>query len=1186
MKTALRKALPLLLCLILCLGLTPAALAAEADEILITEDYEPYLPADDSVTFIFELSDAEVFDAAGDIVTISFNANGGAGTMESQDFVRGDAAKPLNPNTFTRDGYYFLGWNERADGTAGGGRIINNGAAMRLSEASSSSALTLYAQWKEIGPEGLTVTVSFDPNGGTGTMAAQDFVRGDVVKPLNLNTFTRSGYTFTHWTTEADDSGTVYQNGAKIAPSENMTLYAQWTEGIYVHFDPNGASGTRKAQKFTLGVTGKLVAMERIGYVMDGYEFVGWAPVSDAAPNDPRIIPDGGEFTAEGETTLYAIWKKVPGIAIDKANFPDDAFRSYVSANLDQNGDGELSKYDIDAVTQINVSGSYNEPGTIQSLEGIQYFTELQRLYCSYNLLTSLDLSQNTALTYLQCSGNQLTSLDVSNNAALTGLQCIRNQLTSLDISNNTALTSLQCDTNQLASLDVSNNTALISLQCSTNQLASLDVSNNTALISLQCSTNQLTSLDISNNTALTSLRCYSNQLKDLDVSNNIALTSLQCNRNQLASLAVNRNTALTSLDCSNNQLTSLDVGNNTALTSLLCNHNQLATLDVSNNTALTSLQCSDNPLGNLDVSQNTALKTLYCGINWLTGLDLSNNVALTSLQCSNNQLTSLDISPCPHLVALIETVNPTIRTTYIEFRENNSILSFDLSTALTPALSFGAGIAIDENAFPDPVFRDYVKAFDLDENGELADAECKGVTQINVAGSYNNSNLITSLEGIQHFTGLTSLICAINQLTSLDLSQNTALTFLNCNSNQLTSLDLSKNSALTSLGCGNNQLTSLDLSHTPLLRSLSCEGNLLTTLDISQCPQLVELAETSLPSLIGYVSFRTGNNSFSYDYSVKLTPALDYGSGIVVDDKQFPDPNFLAYVKDLDIDGNGVFSDTEISSVAGINVRGLNITSLQGIELFPNLTSLYCSNNQLTSLSLNGNTALTSLSCDNNPLTSLDVSNNATLTYLNCSSNQLTNLDLHSNTALIYLRCANNRLTSLDLSQNTALMGLSCEGNYLTVLDLSNSSFLSMVCNAFEPQYVDNTAEYHFKDYGTGNGRPRSDSLILFYDIGTSIITAPGLVLPAALTEIGEEAFADSAFRYVIVPDTVTAISPCAFADCEGLAAVFIPSRTIEIAPNAFSGISNLVVVGTSDSAAHTFAQQRGFYYVEHFLH
>ena len=44
-------------------------------------------------------------------------------------------------------------------------------------------------------------------------------------------------------------------------------------------------------------------------------------------------------------------------------------------------------------------------------------------------------------LAYLQCNLNDLTSLDVSNNTALTELQCRNNQLTSLDVSNNTALT-------------------------------------------------------------------------------------------------------------------------------------------------------------------------------------------------------------------------------------------------------------------------------------------------------------------------------------------------------------------------------------------------------------------------------------------------------------------------------------------------------------------------------------------------------------------------------------------------------------------------------------------------------------------------------------------------------------------------------------------------------------------------
>ncbi|GIR60333.1 MAG: hypothetical protein CM15mP65_29140 [Crocinitomicaceae bacterium] len=50
------------------------------------------------------------------------------------------------------------------------------------------------------------------------------------------------------------------------------------------------------------------------------------------------------------------------------------------------------------------------------------------------------------------------------------------------------------------------------------------------------------------------------------------------------------------------------------------------------------------------------------------------------------------------------------------------------------------------------------------------------------------------------------------NQITSLDVSQNTALTYLNCNINRLTSLDVSQNTALTYLNCNNNELISLDV--------------------------------------------------------------------------------------------------------------------------------------------------------------------------------------------------------------------------------------------------------------------------------------------------------------------------------------------------------------------------------------
>jgi Leucine-rich repeat (LRR) protein len=135
----------------------------------------------------------------------------------------------------------------------------------------------------------------------------------------------------------------------------------------------------------------------------------------------------------------------------------------------------------------------------IADLTGIEDFTALNYLECTFNQLTNFDVSQNNSLTYLDCSGNNLTSLDVSSNTALTYLVCYSNQLTFLDISNNTALTLLSFSNNQIISLDLSNNTFLTDLYCEYNQLTSLDVSNNTVLIRLHCFFNQLECLNIKN---------------------------------------------------------------------------------------------------------------------------------------------------------------------------------------------------------------------------------------------------------------------------------------------------------------------------------------------------------------------------------------------------------------------------------------------------------------------------------------------------------------------------------------------------------------------------------------------------------------------------------------------------------------------------------------------------------------
>ncbi len=322
-------------------------------------------------------------------------------------------------------------------------------------------------------------------------------------------------------------------------------------------------------------------------------------PIS-LSKTDTRLLAEAGI------TGTYAYIALNISVTINKTNFTDETFRTYVSENFDKNinNKGRLTEAEANAVKEIAVS----EKG-ITSLKGVEYFTKLTKLNCYHNQLTSLDVSKNTALTYLRCDGNQLTSLDVSNNTALKELYCNYNQLTSLDVSENTALTSLNCSDNQLTSLDVSKNTALTSLYCSKNQLTELDVSGRIALTEFSFSGNSpLTSLDASGCVSLESLSCNNNgidQLTTLNVSGCTSLKKLYCHYLQLTTLDVSGCTALDYLNCDNNQLSTIDVSTNTALEYLYCNDNQLTTIDVSNNSVLRGIDCTQNRI------RGTAMTTL-----------------------------------------------------------------------------------------------------------------------------------------------------------------------------------------------------------------------------------------------------------------------------------------------------------------------------------------------------------------------------------------------------------------------------------------------------------------------------------------------------------------------------------------------------------------------------------------------
>ena len=333
--------------------------------------------------------------------------------------------------------------------------------------------------------------------------------------------------------------------------------------------------------------------------------------------------------------------------------------------------------------------------------------------------------------------------------------------------------------------------------------------------------------------------------------------------------------------------------------------------------------------------------------------------------------------------------------------KKQTILLSLCFLLALLMPTAVLADVAINTTNFPDNNFRTIVATYDTDGNGTLSSGEIGAVTYINCS-----SKSIRNLKGVECFTALKTLECTDNQLTALNVSQNTALTKLDCRQNQLTKLDVSQNTALTFLACGRNVLNELDVSKNTALTKLSCDVNNLNALDVS-----LNTALTTLDC--------GGNPLVSLD--VKKNTALTY----------------------LDCSETHTLTELDVSKNTA-------------------LTLLACGWNALNELDVSKNTALTRLYCQSNQLTNLDVSHNTVLEHLHCQTNELTLLNVSNNTELTYLDCVKNHLTSLDVSNNRKLKYLYVsqhyfENTYTISVDASRTFTLSTLPGNFDVSKASN---------------------------------------------------------------------------------------------------------------------------------
>lgn len=270
--------------------------------------------------------------------TVIFEANGGSGSMANQ---RAATTTALTTNAFTRTGYTFSGWATSSNGSV----VYADGDNFAFT--AGTDITPLYAIWTAVQQQSSS-TVTFDANGGTGTMSTQ---AASSATNLTANTFTKSGQIFAGWNTQSNGSGTAYADGASFPFSANATLYAQWKtpapfEGP-IPMNPSTIPAETSTEATLTGerlnlitgatVNGKPVTLKPISSTTKGlvfpalpagtydviFTYQGGGTITQQAglrvtPSSAVAAPQPGQFTAQ---RLFANYRgdRGPVIARDRA---------------------------------------------------------------------------------------------------------------------------------------------------------------------------------------------------------------------------------------------------------------------------------------------------------------------------------------------------------------------------------------------------------------------------------------------------------------------------------------------------------------------------------------------------------------------------------------------------------------------------------------------------------------------------------------------------------------------------------------------------------------------------------------------------------------------------------------------------------------------------------------------------
>lgn len=372
---------------------------------------------------------------------------------------------------------------------------------------------------------------------------------------------------------------------------------------------------------------------------------------------------------------------------------------------------------------------------------------------------------------------------------------------------------------------------------------------------------------------------------------------------------------------------------------------------------------------------------------------------------------------------------------------------------------------------------------------------ECNDIQQLEVYGCQLYELTIVSAPGLSILKcynneietlnvsacpNLEVLNCKDNNLKALDLTSNNLLTEVDASGNKITNISLGSQDLLKKLSCGNNPLASIDLSTCPALEELNIQNCGLKAIDlhnniklwwvhvygnglagsdmktfIANLPEAA--AATGMLYIVNTIDENESNVCLMDDVkacSAKKWVTCDYLNGAESDSmigKIYLGADYVPTVSDRVIT---MTTSRNAGETVKLNIKSSSVISISGvkedvvsgaatytltsstIEIKGDVTSLVCTDNDLTSLTFEGGIALTSLECQNNKIEHLDLQDANRMTQMHCQHNNIKSLNLAGCTSLLRVDCYQNHLKGSAMTTMVKSLYEATNEPYLFIID------------------------------------------------------------------------------------------------------------------------------------------------------